>query len=76
MFVAEGGKVVERLLESDLSVLSALLPTEAFEPLRPRLEERAEMIDVYVGPKPLLETMTGFVLYPGILGCARMPPPV
>ncbi len=74
--MAEGGKVVERLLESDLSVLSALLPTEAFEPLRPRLEARAEMIDVYVGPKPLLETMTGFVLYQGILACARMPPPV
>lgn len=76
LFVAEGDKVVERLLLSDLTVLSALMPTEHFEQLRPLFEARAEDIEVFLGEKPLLETLTGFSMYQGLLACARIPEPV
>lgn len=75
-FVAEGATVVRRLLESDLTVVSALLPEDRLEHLRPALEARPETIDVFIGPLPLLETMTGFHLYQGVLACARIPAPV
>ena len=75
IFVAEGEKVVRRLLESDLSVVSLLLPEKwarAFEPL---LRRREEDIPVFVAEKPLLETLTGFSMYQGVLavGCVRPP---
>lgn len=75
LFVAEGDKVVRRLLESDLGVVSVLMPPGALEALTPALEARAEVIDVFVAPRHLLETLTGFTLYQGVLACARMPPP-
>ncbi|MBX3746702.1 MAG: RNA methyltransferase [Verrucomicrobiae bacterium] len=74
-FVAEGATVVRRLIESDLTLFSVLLPEDRFEPLRPALEARPETIDAFIGPMPLLETMTGFNLYQGVLACARIPPP-
>ncbi len=75
LFVAEGDKVVRRLIESDLTILSVLLPREFLGPLLPRLEQRDEDIDVFVVDRSILETLTGFVLYQGLLACARMPAP-
>src|SRR6516162_4327245 len=40
LFVAEGEKVVRRLLESDFRVVSALLPEKWLQELRPLLEKR------------------------------------
>lgn len=76
LFVAEGTKVVERLLASDLEVVSALLTPEHLEAFRPLFEARPENIVVFLAPKALLEHMIGFVLYQGVLACARVPPPV
>jgi tRNA G18 (ribose-2'-O)-methylase SpoU len=76
IFVAEGAKVVERLLGSDLTVLSALMPEDHFLQLRSRLEKRPENIDIYLADKRLLEQLTGFSMYQGLLACARIPPPV
>jgi tRNA G18 (ribose-2'-O)-methylase SpoU len=75
IFVAEGEKVVRRLLESPLQVISVLLPQKWYEDLRPILERRPEPIDVFVADKKLLETMTGFSMYQGLLALARVPPP-
>ena len=75
LFVAEGEKVVERLLASDLTLYSLLLPPEHFDAIRPRLEARGEPITVYLAEKALLESMTGFALYQGWLACARLPAP-
>ena len=75
LFVAEGRKVVERLLESDLDVVSALMPPEAFEEVRGLFERRSEAIDVFLAPKPKLEAMTGFSMYQGFLACGRIPAP-
>jgi tRNA G18 (ribose-2'-O)-methylase SpoU len=74
IFVAEGDKVVRRLLESRFEVISALLPADAVEPLRPLLESRPETVRVYVADKALLETLTGFTLYQGVLAMGRIPP--
>lgn len=75
LFVAEGDKVVRRLLESDLTVCSALMTEEHLAELRPLLEARPESIEVFLGPKPLLETLTGFSMYQGLVACARIPEP-
>jgi tRNA G18 (ribose-2'-O)-methylase SpoU len=73
LFVAEGEKVVRRLLESRLTVLSALLPTKWFEELQPLLTNRPEMVQVFVAEKELLETLTGFSMYQGLLAVAQVP---
>jgi len=74
IFVAEGDKVVQRLLESDLPVVSLLLPPEWLENFRPLLERRAkEDIVAYTAEKELLEELTGFSMYQGVLGIGRVP---
>lgn len=75
IFVAEGVKVVQRLLESDLEVVSVLLPEEWLERFRRLLESRPEpRIPVYVAPKKLVEQLTGFSMFQGVLAVGRVPP--
>lgn len=75
IFVAEGEKVVRRLLESRLSVISVLLPERWFRELSPLLRDRTEHIKVFVAEKRLLETLTGFSMYQGLLAVGKVPPP-
>src|SRR6266849_10588549 len=67
IFVAEGEKVVRRLLESQLTVLSLLLPEEWLQRLTPLLKLRREEIHAFVAPKPLAETPTSFSLCQAVL---------
>jgi tRNA G18 (ribose-2'-O)-methylase SpoU len=76
IFVAEGEKVVRRLLDSDLMVLSVLVPEPWFIELRTVIERRPELIEVFVAEKGVLETLTGFSMYQGLLAAARVPPPL
>src|SRR5437016_11529031 len=73
IFVAEGEKVVRRLLESHLKVISLLLPEQWVRELEPLLQARPEQIDVFVAAKKLLETLTGFSMYQGVLAMAEIP---
>jgi tRNA G18 (ribose-2'-O)-methylase SpoU len=74
IFVAEGDKVVQRLLESELAVVSLLLPPEWLEKFRPLLKGREEEeIVAYVAEKEVLEELTGFSMYQGVLGIGRVP---
>lgn len=73
IFVAEGEKVVRRLLESEFSVLSVLLPEKWLDDLGPLLKARPENIRVFVAEKKLLETLTGFSMYQGLLAVGRIP---
>jgi tRNA G18 (ribose-2'-O)-methylase SpoU len=73
IFVAEGEKVVRRLLESRLTVVSLLLPEKWFHELKPLLEKRPENVRVYVAERTLLETLTGFSMYQGLLAVAKVP---
>jgi len=74
IFVAEGEKVVRRLLESHFEVVSVLLPEKWFVDLEPILRDRPENIQVFVAPKQLLETLTGFSMYQGLLAVGKVPP--
>ncbi|HNQ90885.1 MAG TPA: RNA methyltransferase [Verrucomicrobiota bacterium] len=76
IFVAEGEKVVRRLLESEIEVLSVLLPERWLEPMRPLIERRAEAVAVFVADKKLLEGLTGYSMYQGLLAVARIPAPL
>jgi tRNA G18 (ribose-2'-O)-methylase SpoU len=74
IFVAEGEKVVRRLLESHLTVLSLLLPEKWLREFEPLLAVRPEEIHAYLAEKELLETLTGFSMYQGVLAIAKVPP--
>jgi tRNA G18 (ribose-2'-O)-methylase SpoU len=73
IFVAEGGKVVQRMFEAKLTAVSALLTDAWLEQLRPWLEAAPEQVEVYVAPLPLMETLTGFPLFQGALAVGRIP---
>lgn len=73
IFVAEGEKVVRRLLQSRLTVVSVLLPEKWLHELEPILAARPESPSVYVAEKPLLETLTGFSMYQGLLAIGKVP---
>jgi tRNA G18 (ribose-2'-O)-methylase SpoU len=73
IFVAEGEKVVRRLLESPLAVVSVLLPEKWRADYEPLLARRPEDIPLYVGPKDLLESLTGFTMYQGVLAVGKVP---
>lgn len=74
IFVAEGDKVVKRLLESPLTVRSVLVPTPQAEVYAALIATRPEPIHLYTAPFVTLEQLTGFNLYQGILAVALVPP--
>jgi len=76
IFVAEGVKVVQRLLRSNFTVVSVVIPESWLNDFRPLLEIRQEAITVYLADKKLLETLTGFSMFQGVLAVGRIPPPV
>jgi len=76
IFVAEGEKVVRRLLESQLDVLSALMPEHHAEAMRPLLEARTPGIRVFTAERRLLEQLAGYSMYQGVLAVGRMPEPL
>lgn len=71
LFVAEGEKVVRRLLESNLTVLSFLMTPEWFDTFKPILESRT--IEVFVAPKAQVETIVGFPLHQGLMALGKVP---
>lgn len=73
LFVAEGEKVVRRLLESDLGVVSVLVPPGWLEALHPLIERRPEAVKVFTAEKRLLEHLTGFTMYQGLMAVGRIP---
>src|SRR5208282_2789306 len=76
IFVAEGTKVVQRLLESRYLVVSVVLPEKWLDDFRPLLEARTEPITVYLAEKKLLESLTGFSMFQGVLAVGKIPPTV
>jgi len=78
IFVAEGTKVVRRLLESQFAVVSVLLPERWVEEYEPLIKQRPEKeIPVFVASeKTLLEQLTGFSMFQGVLAVGKIPAPV
>ncbi|MFO0984784.1 MAG: RNA methyltransferase [Planctomycetota bacterium] len=76
IFVAEGEKVVRRLLESDLAVVSLLLTPAWRARVAAALATRPEPdLVVYVAPQALLEAIVGFPLHQGIMAVGKVPTP-
>ena len=73
IFVAEGEKVVRRLLESHFTVVSAVFWEKWLPDFRPLLEARPEQIAVYLADKKWLETLTGFSMFQGVLAVGKIP---
>ena len=77
IFVAEGEKVVSRLLDAQIEVVSLLLTEPWQEELGPSIEKRGVgNIKVWVAPKHLLESIVGFHLHQGIMAIGKIPRPV
>jgi tRNA G18 (ribose-2'-O)-methylase SpoU len=76
IFVAEGTKVVQRLLESDFTVISMVIPDKFLPDFQPLLEKRPEDVTVYLAEKKLLESLTGFSMFQGVLAVGKIPTPV
>lgn len=75
IFVAEGDKVVRRLLESDFGVVSVLLPENRVTEFEPLLHARPEKeIPVFaVTKKSVLEELVGFEMFQGVLAIGKIP---
>jgi tRNA G18 (ribose-2'-O)-methylase SpoU len=73
LFVAEGEKVVRRLLQSNFTVVSVLAPEEWVHRMEPLIRARPERIRVYAAEKKVLEQLTGFSMYQGLLAVGRVP---
>jgi tRNA G18 (ribose-2'-O)-methylase SpoU len=71
IFVAEGEKVVRRLMQSGLSIISFLMTPQWKQQIFPN--ESAANAPVYIASKDLLETIVGFPLHQGIMAVAKMP---
>ena len=73
IFVAEGEKVVRRLLESNFEVVSVVFWEKWLEDFRSLIEGRPETIPVYLADKKLLESLTGFSMFQGVLAVGKLP---
>ena len=74
IFVAEGEKVVRRLLESELEVISLLLPERWALEYHELIARRPETdLPVFTAERKLLEQLTGFSMYQGVLAVGRVP---
>jgi tRNA G18 (ribose-2'-O)-methylase SpoU len=75
IFVAEGDKVVKRLLrDSRYGVVSVVLPPDRLHEFTPLLMTRPEDFDVFLAPKTFLEGLIGFHMYQGVLAVGKIPP--
>ncbi len=76
IFVAEGEKLVRRLLQSHFEVVSVLLTPEWLDNFQPLLASRKENIIVYLAEKTMVEQLTGFTFYQGLLAVGKIPDPL
>ncbi|HLP78437.1 MAG TPA: RNA methyltransferase, partial [Candidatus Paceibacterota bacterium] len=74
IFVAEGEKVVRRLLQSDFPVISVLLPEKWLKDYEPLIRARPEKdIPVFVTELSVLEQLVGFPMFQGVLAVGKLP---
>src|SRR5207247_11373990 len=73
IFDAEGEKVVRRLLESDFTVVSLLLPEKWFLEYEPIIGSRPEDISVYLAEKNILEKLIGLSMFQGVMAVGKIP---
>jgi tRNA G18 (ribose-2'-O)-methylase SpoU len=75
-FVAEGDKVVHRLLASSLEIISVLVPEHRLAEYEPALQTRREDVLTFcVTDKRVLEELVGFEMFQGVMAVAKIPSP-
>ena len=74
IFVAEGDKVLDRMLESEFTVVSVLLLESRLAEFEPRLRARPEKdIAVFICERPVMDELVGFEIYQGVLAIGKIP---
>ncbi|MBI5020575.1 MAG: RNA methyltransferase [Ignavibacteriales bacterium] len=73
IFVAEGEKVVHRLLASSLLIRSMLLTHDWYSKLETEGLFEKKQFDIFIADKSVLETIVGFNLHQGIMAVAETP---
>lgn len=73
VFVAEGEKVVPRLLHSPHEVVSILVSEAWFRRLEQDLSRRPERVEVFLIEKPEMERLTGRTCYQPVKAVAKVP---
>ena len=73
IFVAESERVVRRLLKSHFTIVSLCMPEKHLEDFRADLDARTESIAVYLAPRQLLESLTGYSVFQGIFAVGKIP---
>ena len=73
IFIVEGSKVVERIFQSSIQVISILLTKEWFSQYKEIISSRSEPISVYIADKTLLQQIVGFNYHQAIMAVARVP---
>ncbi|QDU25960.1 23S rRNA (guanosine-2'-O-)-methyltransferase RlmB [Anatilimnocola aggregata] len=71
LFVAEGDKVVQRLLDSSFVTDSVLAEADWAERLAPQLPPETP---IYVAPRELMTELVGFRFHRGVLACGQRKP--
>ena len=72
-FIAEGEKVVHRLLLSSLRIRSILLTEQWLDVYRRLIDARTERPDILIAEKKVMEGIVGFELHKGIMAMADVP---
>jgi len=70
---SEGRKRLEAAGREFPGILSVLLPEEWFREFEPLLQARPEQVRVFLAEKKLLETLTGYSMYQGLLAIGKIP---
>jgi len=74
IFVAEGDKVVHRLLTTPIEIVSVLIPEHRWPEYEPALTSRREDINVFcVTDKSVLEALIGYEMFQGVMAVAKIP---
>ncbi len=71
LFIAEGRRVVARLLQSRFPVQSLLVSQRRLKWLEDLAETVPPDLPIYVLPHPLAQQLVGYNFHTGILGCGR-----
>jgi tRNA G18 (ribose-2'-O)-methylase SpoU len=75
VFVAEGDKVVRRLLRRrEFAVVSLLVTEEKLHALADEIQARGEPVEVFLAPPEVLRGIVGFPVFQGALALGRVPP--
>jgi tRNA G18 (ribose-2'-O)-methylase SpoU len=73
IFVAEGEKVVRRLLDSRLAVISLLVSPNWLERVKATHPDRIEDLAIYVAGESFLREIVGYNIHEGVMAIGRMP---